>query len=233
MQLISSRYYTSLADIQTVPKILLASPEFANRTSVRYARDSQIRAFNTANVILLGSRRANPWSELFEPQLNLVPEWENHSIRFRNKSPLPGESFEYVVSSRSGTYTYTSSYSVIAFLPNLEHNGNVLLLGGAVMEGTEASGDLLTNPVLSSRLVHDLALKDGHGHRKYFEVLFHNVIIGGIAKIRKLWLTEFFRTNQVYDHHLKNGSVPSLLGRTSSSLAGFLSKSCRTTRPGR
>jgi hypothetical protein len=182
MQLISSRYYTSLADIQTVPKILLASPEFANRTSVSYARDSQIRAFKTANVILLGSRRANPWSELFEPQLNFVPEWENHSIRFRNKSPLPGESSEYVVRSRSGTYTYTSSYSVIAFLPNLEHNGNVLLLGGGVMEGTEASGDLLTNPVLSSRLVHDLALKDGHGHLKYFEVLFRNVIIGGIAK---------------------------------------------------
>jgi hypothetical protein len=75
---------------------------------------------------------------------------------------------------------------VIAFLPNLEHNGNVLLLAGGVMEGTEASGDLLTNPVLSSRLVHDLALKDGHGHLKYFEVLFRNIIIGGIAKNPKI-----------------------------------------------
>jgi hypothetical protein len=87
------------------------------------------------NVILIGAKRSNPWQELFEGRLNFV---ENHDVNgvIINHTPAARE---------QQTYTATNSvdYCVVAYMPNLDHSGVVLLIEGTGPEATEGGGDFL------------------------------------------------------------------------------------------
>lgn len=88
------------------------------------------------NVILIGARKSNPWAEVFEDRTNFAVNFASDGITVINRSPNPGE---------LKTYSQTDSvhYCVVAFLPNPEHNGVVLLIEGTNAEATEAAGDFL------------------------------------------------------------------------------------------
>ena len=85
------------------------------------------------NVILLGSPRANPWVELMAERLNFRYAFDQ-TLRysyFENRAPKPGEPKLY--RSDSGT-----SLCQIAFVPNLNRTGKILIIAGTEVEGTEA-----------------------------------------------------------------------------------------------
>ena len=112
------------------------------------------------NVILIGARKSNPWVELFEDRTNFVIDFENNGITVENRSPIRGEQKSYAQSD-------FVHYCVVAFLPNPEHNGIVLLIEGTNAEATEAAGDfVLSEDQLSSfkKTLHASAFP-------YFEVL--------------------------------------------------------------
>lgn len=165
-------------DMQTaVNRILrwnLASPEefvLARRIVGLDPLSKHIRVYNARfymadlirldNVILIGSPKSNPWAELFEDHTNFVVAFGNNgNVTVENRSPLRGEQKVY-------TQSDAVHYCVVAFLPNPEHNGIVLLIEGTNSEATEAAGDFLLSEDQLSNFKKALHVKTF----PYFEAL--------------------------------------------------------------
>jgi hypothetical protein len=180
LEMLSSRRYTSLADVILVGRILQLSSNYWTRTIIRSARDLEIRDFKTHNIILIGSARSTPWDELFDQVLNFNFRFDEKSKRayFVNWSPKAGEQPAYYAGVNNGI---AETYAAVALVPNLNHNGNVLILAGANMEGTEAAGEFAANPERSGKLFSELGLlKDGR--LQYFEVLLKSRTVAGMAR---------------------------------------------------
>jgi hypothetical protein len=123
------------------------------------------------NVILIGGRISNPWSELFEGQLNFIENtgFEGLGVTtVTNRHPLPGEQPLY-------TSTDAVGYCVVAYLPNPGHDGKVLLLEGTGSEATEAAGDFL----LSEDQFSTFKTKLRSAQLPYFEVLLKTSQVRG------------------------------------------------------
>jgi hypothetical protein len=102
----------------------------------------QARDFRAGNFLLLGGVLSNPWSALFEPQLNFRFEMDPSGQRrygFRNVAPRAGEAPFYWFSPQEGRNAIR--YARIALTPNLTGTGKVLTLAGQSAEGTEGAGD--------------------------------------------------------------------------------------------
>jgi len=126
-------------------------------------------------VILLGSERANPWVELVENQLNFRFGYDVKSRQsyFENQQPRPGELPSY----RNDEVV---SYCRVAFGPNLDKTGSILIISGTEMEGTEVGGEFLTSEKWISTLRRRVPL-DRNGRFPNFEVLLRANKIGGPA----------------------------------------------------
>src|ERR1035441_7877493 len=180
LQLITSRQYTSLADLNVASRLVELSSEFGpNRAPIRFARHLNIRDFKTQNFVLIGSRRAVPWVQLFESQLNFSVEEDvaTHRFYFRNKRPRPGEPATYVPTESGGS---AENYADIALLPNLGNSGSVLILSGITMESSEAAGELVASKDFSRQLARMLgpqAVRD-----RYFEIVLKTRAVAGAAR---------------------------------------------------
>jgi hypothetical protein len=175
-----NRRYTSMADVALVAKIMQLSEPFWGRISVRSAAAMQVSDFRNGNFILLGSRRAIPWSELFENQLNFRVEFdETRQLPvIRNRSPKAGEQSEYVNGSIGEP---GDSFSCVAFVPNLAHTGYVFIIAGTTTEATQASGEYMMDFDSSSALLKTL----GFGPKskpQMFEVLLKSSTMAGSWK---------------------------------------------------
>ncbi len=181
LELISKRQYTSLGDVNAVSSLLPISARYGAKGAIRYSRHLNIREFKTDNFILVGSRRGVPWVQLFETKLNFSLERSAQSDKFiyRNKSPLPGEREAYATTGDASGPSET--YSLIALLPNLGKTGNVLLLAGLTMVGTEAAGEFVATQEFADELAKRLPSRPGEP-QKYFEMLIRTKAVGGAAR---------------------------------------------------
>jgi hypothetical protein len=180
LQLIIGRQYTSLADLNIATRLVELSGEFgSNRAPVRFSRHLNIRDFKTENFVLIGSRRAVPWAQLFEPQLNFSFEEDpaTHRFHLRNKRPKPGEPAIYVPTERDGSL---ESYADIALLPNLGNSGSVLILSGITMEASEAAGELVIAKGFSQQLA--LMLGPQAVRDRYFEIVLKTRAVAGASR---------------------------------------------------
>ena len=86
---------------------------------------------------------SNPWGELFQQQLNFrfsyKSESDTHPV-IMNQHPLAGEKPIYINDYFGSSY---NTYATIAYLPNLDGTGHVLLIGGLSMAGTQAAADFV------------------------------------------------------------------------------------------
>jgi hypothetical protein len=146
------------------------------------ARSLQVVDFRTEdNFILLGSPRSNPWVGLFQDQLdfNLVYDEAMKQEIVRDNHPQAGESPTYVPTAQGwGT---GKAYAIIAFLPNPNQSGHVLLLGGSNAEATEAAGKLAVNLDLLSRTLKKYGI-DPNGPPHHFEILLRVDTMAGSSK---------------------------------------------------
>jgi len=156
LRAITHHDYTSLGDADVVGKCFYWGAILDSHPFVRFARDMHVRDFEHGNYVIVGSRRGNPWSSLFDRNLNFSFEEDpaTHVFYFRNRHPKPGEALNYVRSSEAGGSTV--GYVDVAMLPNLARTGTVLLLNGSSMEDTEAAAELVLNSVLPPVLAHAL-----------------------------------------------------------------------------
>jgi hypothetical protein len=181
---VASRRYTSLADVNFVTRFLPLSQKFGARVKVRLARNIDIHDLKTGNVVFLGSRRANPWVEIFEPHIHYAYDYnvEAHRSFFRNTAPRPGEP-EILARNNNGA-SKGESYGLVALLPNMSGTGKVLLIEGLNMEGTDGAGEFLLNPetcaILNQRLRSEIGLPGQH-----FEALLKlTPVAGGSANVQ-------------------------------------------------
>ena len=134
-------------DTQIAVTIAQLAQSSSRRVRVRGARGIRLSDLRTEdNFVLLGSPRSNPWSGLFDDQLDFQFVFDKALKQefIRNIHPRAGEQANYIPTAPG--WATGQSYAIIAVVRNPDQNGNVLLLGGADVEGTEAAGELITDP---------------------------------------------------------------------------------------
>jgi hypothetical protein len=164
---LANRRYTSLVDLNAILSIRDRAQLLGTNVAVRYARDLRPNDLKTGTVVLLGAYTANPWVELFEPKLNFVFK-DDYVTTFSvlNRHPQKGEPAAWVSSKND---PQRRAFGVIAYMSNLEGNGNALLIQGIGMSGTEAATDFLAD---DTQLMPFLAkIKRPDGSIPHFELV--------------------------------------------------------------
>jgi hypothetical protein len=168
LNLIAAKNLESSSDFRLARRILALDP-LGQHIHLYYAREYMPSLLKQDNVILIGSPIANPWDELFESRLTFTATLNDGAPTFiTDHAPAAGEQSSYIPTGSVG-------YCTVAYLPNPDHNGSVLLLEGTGSEATEAAGDfLLSEDQLSNfqKLLHVTKLP-------YFDVLLKTSQVKG------------------------------------------------------
>jgi hypothetical protein len=187
MREIAIRRFTSPADLDLAVRIAGIAHSYNSGVKVRFARNVDIHEVRSGNLVLLGSRRSNPWVGLFEPRLNFILEFDRsgHGPAFRNRAPKPGEPKIVALDSRLSVQGPESrlikSYAVAAMLPGPTDHSNVLIIEGLSMEGTEAAGEFITNPRRFGTLLRRIGQKPDKPIKPFEVLLGLTAIAGGYA----------------------------------------------------
>jgi hypothetical protein len=168
--LLASKSLGNTSEFKLAQRILALDP-LAKKIHMYSARQYMPALVKQDNVILIGGRVSNPWSELFENRLNFVEDTKFEGFGttiVENRSPAAGE---------PRTYTSTDSvgYCVVAYMPNPGQEGKVLLLEGTSSEATEAAGDFLLSGEQFSAFLQTLHATS----LPYFEVLLKTSQVRG------------------------------------------------------
>jgi hypothetical protein len=179
VEVLGKRRYTSIADLELTTRLARLPEVVPERFVIRYARDLRIDDLRTDNAILLGSIEANPWVDLFQRQLNFQFQ---HGAEFGgsgiliNRHPLVGEQASYASVPNDPLFR---TYGLIAYVPNLDGTGHVLMIEGVNMAGTEAAGAFLLSPE-SMQPVLQRAMRH-NGTIRPFEVLLETRSVAASA----------------------------------------------------
>ncbi len=173
------RRFTSTGDSYIARRLTVLAGSRADHLQVMLARDFPSVRLKTENVVLIGSRRSNPWAELVESQLNFQYAFEGSQPEtvIRNLEPRAGEQPVYRAEEASGRRV-PGGYSVVARLPTLNGKGKVILIAGTESEGTEAGGEFVLNEVSLAQLHHALCARPSDPFPD-FEVLLSTTKVGG------------------------------------------------------
>jgi hypothetical protein len=174
LDLIASRNNGSFGDFRAASRIMAIDP-VSGRFHLSFAREYSADAMKQHNTILIGSRKSNPWVDLFRDQLNfnIVYDTRLHRDYVRNRDPRTGEQSIYWVVMDP----YAPRYSVVAFLPNPSNTGEAIIVAGTDSEATEAAGEFLT-----SEKSMELFRQKAHLSKfPYFEVLLRSTQLSGTS----------------------------------------------------
>jgi hypothetical protein len=175
---IASRRSTSIVDLDIVTKLYQLPGVALNRMQLRYARDLRPNDLKDEPVILLGSAEGTPWVQLFEDKMNFVfvHDHQNHRFVVLNRLPHSNEQSRYEADLTGPVHRV---YGLIALRPNMKGSGEVLILEGTSMAGTESAADFVFD---DSRLLPFLAtIKQKDGSLPYFELLLQSNNMNGSA----------------------------------------------------
>jgi hypothetical protein len=171
---IAVRNNGSVSDFRIAQKILDLHPNSAS-VHLQYAREYRPRNAADHNIILIGSSVSNPWTSLFEDQLNFVVTYDSTAKQMvvENRRPGPGESSVYAASTNSTNSS--TDFSTIDYIPNQNHSADVLIIAGTSSEATEAAGDFLTKEDSMRRFADTLHTRT----LPYFELLLKTTRLQG------------------------------------------------------
>jgi hypothetical protein len=173
LEAILSRNNGSISDFRAARHILMLDP-LSSSTRLRFARDYTPDFLKHNNVILIGSRKSNPWVDLFQDQLEFVIGYDAtlYQIGVRNLHPRSGEPQFYPEPQDPATNV---GYGIIAFLPNVGQEGNALLIEGTDSQATEAAGEFVTNEESMASLRRQMNVDN----LPYFQVLLKTSRLSG------------------------------------------------------
>jgi len=176
---LANRRYTSIVDLDIVTAFSHIAEARRSTFELRYARDVRPNDMKAGNVVLIGAPVANPWVELFEPNMNFVfstPLIRRYTVV--NRQPVGSEPAEWDSNYDDVQHRV---YGVVAFLPNLGGKGNALILEGTSMAGTECAWDFVADD--SSLLPFLRRIKRADGSIPHFQlVLGSNNMNGSSGK---------------------------------------------------
>jgi hypothetical protein len=173
---LGGRRYTPAVDSFIYEKISHLIPDVGDNITFRYARDLRLDELKQGNAILLGTHESDPWVALFEPSMNFTfrTDLAKSVTVMQNRHPQPDEQAEYPMLSTDPEHTV---YGLVAYRPNLTHTGQVLIVEGETMAGTQSASEFLLDdahllPFLTS-------IKRNDGSIPHFEVLIRSSSLGG------------------------------------------------------
>ncbi len=170
--------YTSMIDVEMIQYFSRISAGHGNRFDMRYARDLRPNDLKEGNIILSGSPEANPWVQLFEQDMNFVFSYDRALGKsvVANRTPHGDEPKEWDSNSADKQHHV---FGVVAYLPNLSGNGNVLILEGTTIAGTESALDFVSD---DSQLLPFLnQVRGPDGKISHFEVVLGSNNMSGSA----------------------------------------------------
>jgi hypothetical protein len=166
-------------DLRIASRISEMAGSRSHQLRLRSAREIQFRDFKTeGDFILLGSPRSNPWTALFEDQLDfsfVMGPGEQQEV-VRNAHPKPSELPVYVPTARGGATG--QAYAIAAFIQNPDQSGRVIILAGSNAEGTEAAAKFMTNFDLLAKTLRMEGI-DPLGAAVHFEALLRLSTMAG------------------------------------------------------
>jgi hypothetical protein len=170
-------------DAQMAADIAQVAEARSRGLAVRGARRIQISDLHTNdNFILLGSPRSNPWTDLFSDQLDfrfardMGPKGTGpNRDSILNANPRPNELRLYAQAAPGGV---GQSFGIIAFIPNLDRSGEVLIIAGVSREGTEAAGKFAVDLPRLSAALQNCGISPS-GPVRHFELLLGVSILAG------------------------------------------------------
>ena len=172
LAMIVKRNNGSLGDFRAAQHVLALDASGKN-FHMYSARDYSPALVKQDNVILIGARKSNPWVDLFAGDMNFSAEYDsNRSVDFiRNRAPSAGEQETYAPPPSPST----GGYCIVAYLPNPQQAGKVIILAGTDSAATEGAGDFITSEDQLSRfqkMLHVTTLP-------YFEVVLKTTNLNG------------------------------------------------------
>jgi hypothetical protein len=170
--------YTSVVDLEVTSTLSRLPEAVPSRLILRFARDLRMDDLKHGNAILIGSMYSNPWAEVFQRNLNFHFDYrpDVNDSWILNANPRQGEAKAYENNWDGPSH---QTYAVIAFIPNLNGNGHVLLIQGLDMAGTQAAAELLFHENEIGPILKQASLPGG-GLRP-FEILLQTTSIGSNA----------------------------------------------------
>jgi hypothetical protein len=170
--------YTSMTDLEMLQFFSQIAQSERSNLKARYARDLRPNDLKQGNIILSGAPEANPWVELFEHDMNFVFSYDrvHHITSVLNHAPRGGEPRQWDFKNTDGQHHV---YGVVAYLPNLSGNGNVLIIEGTTIAGTESALDFVAD---DSQLLPFLTqIQRPDGKFPHFEVVLGTNNLSGNA----------------------------------------------------
>ena len=169
-----SQHFTSFVDFQTVAA-LSRLPEYnPQRAFLRFPRDLRLDDLKNANAILIGSMGSNPWSSIADSNANfrIVYGQGMQGATIINAKPQPNEAASYASHWNEPAH---ETFALIAFLPNLDGTGDLLLLQGLDVAGTQAAAESLFHGDAISTVLRHAIRPDGS--LRHFEILLRSTSI--------------------------------------------------------
>ena len=126
---------------------------------------------------MAGSQEADPWMAAISGQMNFVVHDDPAAVlRVENKQPKAGEKSEYIYDPHDPQHR---GLATISFLPNLSGSGNLLVVQGFSLAGTQAAAEFVTN----RRDIDDLFRTFAGNKTKlpHFEILLSTMEVNGMA----------------------------------------------------
>jgi len=175
---VESLRYTSMSDLEFAVKITHLPEAIPDRTEIRYARDIELKDFKESNLILAGSQEADPWLAAISGQMNFVvhDDPQAGALRVENRHPQAAEKSEYAYDPHDQQHR---GLATVAFLPNLSGKGNLLVVQGFSLAGTQAAAEFATSGTDLDALLRSYG--GNNAPLPHFEVLLSTVEINGMA----------------------------------------------------
>lgn len=169
-----SQQLTPFVDSQIVAALARLHEANPDRVFVRFPRDLRLDDLKNSNAIILGSVSSNPWAAVTDASANFrivdAPGMKGASII--NLKPQPGEASSYASHWNEPAH---ETFALIAFLPNLSGTGNLLVLQGLDVAGTQAAAEMLFRPSAIETILERAKRPDGT--LNHFEVLLRSTSI--------------------------------------------------------
>jgi len=165
----------AFGDFRAAQQILALSP-VGSSLHLTLSRFFQAESVKHDNLILIGEKKANPWIYMFDDQVNFSLDFDDARGfgYIANRHPRPGEAASYTPSLYPSGF---AGYSVVAYLPNPSHNGNVIILTGTDSDATSAAAEFLTSEEQLKKFQNTLQVQKF----PYFEVLLKTSRLSGTS----------------------------------------------------
>ena len=174
-----TQQYTDFVSAETI-SMVARRPEFnPQRVRALFPRELRLSDLKTANALIIGSSTSNPWASVADVDTNfgIVTQPDMGGAEIVNRHPRAGERSVYTSNWNQAAH---ETFALILYGPNLSRTGNILLIEGLDVAGTQSAAEALLQSQLAVPILKLAARPDGTLHS--FEILLRTTSIQSNAE---------------------------------------------------